>query len=184
MTTRPDNIFQAQFTTGQVVKASGITNAALQTWIRRGAILGQGGEGVQMPGKPGIWRAFSFFSLMEISVAAALIKLGLEVSQAFAASRGFAHFANGGRVPGVPFNGSCRTILAVAEGRSAVLAWRPGQDDDLYALARHELLRPVTMALLDINDLFDQVVANLGLHPSAVLDAAYRSHLDDTEATL
>lgn len=163
------SILQAKFTTGQVTKAAGITNASLQTWIRRGLIVGSGG--VEMPGQPGIRRTFSFYSVMEIATASALIELGLSAGQAFRAAQLFSHSGDKSRMIAFPFPEG-RTFICVAGDRSAELMWKPGQD--LIVMARHNLGRPMGFVVLDASELFDRVTASLGYHPQALLDEEYR----------
>ncbi len=165
------SIFQAEFTTGQVSAASGVSAASLQTWIRRGVIVGHRGEGVDKPGSPGLRRSFTFRNVIEIAVAKALTDLGLDVSTAFEASARFAHISGSKRLPGLPYPDALYTVLCVGGGRSEMLAWEPGQD--FLTMARHHLLNPDAFATLVINDLFDRVVTALGYHPQAVIDEAY-----------
>jgi len=163
-------IQQATFSTGDVCRAAGITNAALQTWIRRGLIVGHGDGGVDMPGKAGVRRAFGFYTVMEIATAKALTDLGLSASQAFRAAQRFAHTGDSKRMVAFPF-AEGRTLVCVAGDRSTELAWQPG--DDLIAAVRNHLGRPLGFTVLDASDLFDRVTASLGYHPQQLLDEEY-----------
>lgn len=164
------SIYSDTFSTGQVVKAASITNAALQTWIRRGHIVGHGEKGVDMPGRPGVRRSFTFFNVMEVATAAALIDLGIEPRDAFGAAHRFAHTGDKDRQIAAPFSEG-RTLLGVAGSRSAEIRWMPGED--AIAIIRHHLGRPRGFTVLDASDLFDRVVASLGYHPQRVLDDIY-----------
>lgn len=166
---RPDpHIAEATFSSGQVLRAANIKNPLLQTWIRRGLIVGEGG--VDMPGRPGIRRSFGFYTLIEIAVAAALTDLGLAASQAFSAAQRFAHVGEDGRAIAFPFPAG-RTFLCVAGDRSVVVAAAPGED--VFSIARQRLGRPMGFVALDVSELFDRVAFSLDLHPQALLDAAY-----------
>lgn len=123
-----------------------------------------------MPGKPGVRRSFSFYSVMEIAVAAALTELGLAPSQAFRAAQGFAHTGDENRMIAFPFPEG-RTLLCVAGDRSTELMWSPGQD--LMSIARHHLGRPLGFVVLDASELFDRVTGSLGYHPQRLLDDEY-----------
>jgi len=164
------SIYQATFSTGDVCRVAGVTNPALQTWIRRGLIVGEAG-GVDMPGKPGVRRSFGFYTVMEIAVAAALTDLGLSAAQAFKAAQRFAHTGDESRMAAFPFPDG-RTFLCVAGDRSAELMWKPGED--LVVMARHHLGRPLGFTVLDVSALFDNVTAGLGYHPQKLLDDEYR----------
>ena len=99
---QPD-IFTAKFSTGDLAKAADVTTAALQTWIRRGLIVGVDGIGIDMPGCPGFRRAFSFENVMEVAVGAALIKGGNAPAEAFKAAREFAYTGSDDRHPAMLF---------------------------------------------------------------------------------
>ena len=168
-------IYQDTFTTGQVTKAAGITNATLQTWIARGLVVGHGKgsevpPAIDMPGRSGVRRSFGFYSVMEIAAAAALTDLGLSPSQAFKAAQSFAHTGDSDRMVAFPFPEG-RTLICVAGNRSAELMWRPGED--LIAIARHHLGRPLGFTVLDASELFDRVTSSLGYHPQQLLDDEY-----------
>lgn len=164
---RPD-IFSAHFSTGDLIKAADVTGAALQTWIRRGLIVGTG-EGVDMPGKAGIRRAFSFRNLMEVAMGAALIQRGIAPRDAFRAAAMFAHTGADGRQIAVPFP-TGMTLLCVDRERSAVV-----HIDDRGTV--EEMLQELKAAegfyILRANEVFDRVVTAVGWHPEAVLEAAY-----------
>lgn len=168
------SIYQATFSTGDVCRVAGVTNPALQTWIRRGLIVGEAG-GVDMPGKPGVRRSFGFFTVMEIAVAAALTDQGLSPAHAFKAAQLFAHTGDEDRMVAFPFYEG-RTYLCVAGGRSVELMWKPGED--LLVLARHHLNRPLGFTILDVSAIFDNVTASLGYNPQQLLDEEYRKDSD------
>lgn len=162
--------YASTFSTGDVRKAADVGNPTLQSWIRRGYIVGHSGDGVEMPGKPGHRRRFSFHNLIEIAVAAALARAGVDVAPAFKAAHRFAHSADEQRLPALPFQDG-RTLLCVAGDRAIEVQSQPGED--WHSVARHLLGRPEVMTVLDVSDLFDRSVAALGLHPQRVIDEGY-----------
>jgi hypothetical protein len=153
------------------LKASGATNASLQTWLRRELIIGQ--KDVPKPGSPSTKRSFSFFNVMEIAAAKALIDAGVLAAPAFRAAHRFAHFAGGNRLPALPAPGDVKTVLCVAGDHAKVLMWEPGAD--LFIDARHHLLRPLAFVVLDMSELFDRVSLALGYDPRDILEQEYRS---------
>lgn len=173
-------IFNTDFTAGQVTKAARVKNATLQTWIARGVIIGHGqkdgpASGVDMPGRPGTRRSFTFFNVMEVATAAALIEAGVDVRSAFRAAGHFAH-AGSRRLPSLPFPGDGDTILCVAADRSYELQMKRGEN--LYVMARHYLGNPRAFTTLNVSDVFDEVAASLGFHPQEVMDEAYKGSDD------
>lgn len=177
------NIFHAQFSTGQVVEATGVSNNTLQTWLKRNLIVGQKDAPITGGGTPGAHRRFSFFNVMEIAVIKALVDLGLNVSDAGHAAMHFAHSAPGSigddrvRLPSLPFNtlrNPCFTIMVVSGDRSHVLPWQPGKaGEDAMVLARHYLGNPVGWVTVEINRIFEAVVTALGFDYRDVLAQAY-----------
>jgi hypothetical protein len=174
-----NNIFQAKFSTGQIVKATGVSNASLQTWLKRGIIAGHRDADIEGGGSPGLHRRFSFFNLMEIATAKAMIDCGVsDLATAFKAARTFAHIGAGPlpgetpeRQPGLPFNDG-RTLLCVGQsGGSYVECWKPGKDP--LANIRIALGHPIGFVVIDMTALFDRVAASLEYHPQAILDFAY-----------
>lgn len=165
------SIYQQRFTTGQVIAATGTTNASLQSWIRRGVIVGQKEGQIDMPGSPGIRRTFTFFNVMEIAIAKALTDGGMDVTGAFQAGAMFAHSGDESRQPAMPFPGNVYTLLCSTGGSTAIEAWKPGED--VFAIIRDRLLRPVTFSIVIVDDVFDRVCAALKLHPEEVKDQAY-----------
>ncbi len=168
-----DSIFGTEFGTGQVLEAADITNPALQTWIRRGVIVGHKDRPVDMPGTPGVRRRFSFCSVVEIALAKALTDVGVDLADAFHAAARFAHFGAGGRHAGLPFPGSASTLLCVAGQRVAIVRQEPGEG--VLAEIRARLGRPVGWAMLDAGQVFARVVTRLGFHPEAVKADAYEA---------
>ncbi|MFG1280600.1 MerR family transcriptional regulator [Xanthobacter autotrophicus] len=165
------SILTEEFVTGQVLEAADVTNSALQSWIRRGLIVGHRGQSIDMPGSPGIRRKFSFFNVIEIALAKALIDVGVELAAAFQAASDFAHSGDENRLPGLPFTGERHTLLCVAGQRSTVFAWTPGQDPT--ADIQNELGWPLGWSTVDVGEVFNRVAVALGHHPQAVIDEEY-----------
>ena len=176
------NIFHAKFSTGQVTAAAGVSNAVLQSWLKRGVILGQNREAeIEGGGSPGIHRRFSFFNVMEIAIAKALIDGGLtDLANAFAAGRYFAHVGAGEigntplRLPSMPYNSageSGMTLLCVSGDKAKTVYYRPSQD--VIPNVVYSLSQDFSFFTLGIDPIFDRVTVNLGYHPEDVLALAY-----------
>ncbi|MCV0429021.1 MAG: hypothetical protein K5905_26500 [Roseibium sp.] len=179
------NIFNDKFASGQVIKSAGISNATLQSWLKREVIVGQkDGSVIEGGGSPGRHRRFSFYNLIEIATAKALIDCGVsDLQVAFSTARKFAHTGIAAtkehpeRNPGMPFNISNdalgQTLLCMSGEHSFVAFWQPGTDPLLEI--RTALRRPIGFVILDMNELFDRVTASLGYHPQEVIEHAYSS---------
>ncbi|NSZ15342.1 MerR family transcriptional regulator [Agrobacterium vitis] len=185
------DIHKDKFSTGDVIKATGVTNATLQSWLKRGIIMGQKDAAIEGGGSPGLHRRYSFATVMEIAVAKALIDSGVtDLGSAFYAAKLFAY--SGGdafseqpenpeqpvqpeRFPALPHskegakNG--RSLLCVSGKRAYATFWKPGDDPFFDILAG--LDEPLGFVMLLVDELFDRVVGVLGYHPQAILDAAY-----------
>lgn len=171
------SIFQQKFLTGEVVKAADVTNNALQTWAHRGYIVAQRAGPGDDPSGPGSRRQFSFFNVMEIAIAKALVDAGITVEQAFKAAGFFAHSSDqsrtggGIRLPSLPFPHEVQTLIAVAGDRSVTAEWSVRYDP--YPALRADLGQPVSMTVLAVNPIFDKVCAALGYGAANVLTEAY-----------
>ncbi len=175
-------IFQEKFSTGQVIKAAGISNATLQSWMKRDVISGEREDKIEGGGSPGRYRSFGFHTLMEIAVAKAMIDAGVkDLSNAFKAARSFAYTGTEQtelypeRNPSLPFSNRGkllgRTLLAAADDKSHVAFWQSGAD--ALADIRQALGQPEGFAMVFINEVFDRVMASLNHHPEEVFEAAY-----------
>lgn len=165
-------LFDSRFSTGQLVSAANITNASLQSWLRRRFIIGHRDEGE--------WRrSFTFRNVIEVAIGKAFLDCAaLEVEQAFRAAHIFAHTGENGRVPGLPFadtNGV--TYIAAAGDHAAVLPAKPYLD---VAEAQMQLGGVEGFAVVDANAVFDRVASalqritgNAAFHPLSILEAAY-----------
>lgn len=183
----PMNIFHAHFSTGQVVQATGVPNATLQSWLKREVVVATrpdaAGE-ITGGGTPGAYRRFSFFNVMEIAIAKALLDAGLgDLENAFKAASHFAHTGRVAisdqfptRIPGCPYNNAgmaAATLIAVRGDRSTERLWKVGTDvitdicDDLHSRDG--------FVLIDADIVFERVLSALGFNPRDVMAFAYRS---------
>lgn len=172
------NIFHEQFSTGQVVAATSASNATLQSWLKRDLVIGhKQGAAIEGGGTPGSHRRFSFFNVMEIAVAKALLDTGMgSVTHAFKAAMGFAHVGNGEmaglrpeRRPSLPYDGPCVTVLCVRGDQSIVEFWKP--KSDVFISARHRL--GDGFVIQEINPVFERVTHALGHDHRDVMKLAY-----------
>lgn len=180
------NIFHRQFSTGQVVAATGVSNASIQSWLKRDLVIGHksaasvegaGAAPIEGGGSPGAHRRFSFYNVMEIATAKALLDAGLgSVSDAFKAGTRFAHISTGQipgigpeRLPGLPFPGACFTVLCVRGGNAVIDRWTP--QSDFYANVRNRLGKG--FVVLEVNPIFEKVTNELGHDYRDVLELAY-----------
>lgn len=178
------NIFEHKFSTGDVTKATGVSNATLQSWLKRGVIMGQKDAEIEGGGSPGVHRRYSFFTVMEIAVAKALIDCGVsDLACAFAAAKLFAHTGGGAfmdepeRIPSLPHNKDGaemgRSLLCVSGDKAYATFWKPGNDP--FWNIRTGLGNPLGFTMLLVDELFVRVVTALGYHPQDILSAAYSS---------
>jgi len=107
-----------------------------------------------------------------IKGARELIDLGMDVPAAFVAATHYAHWGDEERNPGLPFRDGTPTVLCAAGDRAAVVKWS-NDSHELITSVRRRLNWPAGFIFLDVNPIFDRVVAALGHHPPAVIDRAY-----------
>jgi hypothetical protein len=179
------NLMTSRFSSGDIIRAADISNANLQSWLKRDIITGQGIAGAGSPGKH---RSFSWFNLTEIATAAALMHVGLSSPQdAFRAAQQFSHGSDGGtpwgaddaladdephRWAGLPFDMALgETYLYVSGTKSAVLLHRDGAMD--IAAVRRALDAPLGFVALNLTQLFLDVTHRLGIDGGTTLAAIY-----------
>lgn len=177
------NIFHQTFSTGEVVTAAGVSNAALQSWLKRGIIIGHKDKPIEGAGSPGAHRRFSFFNVMEIAIAKALLDAGMgEPREAFNAAVHFAHVGCGAipgispiRDPSLPFDPSTNayTLMCVHKGRTNIVPYRPKQDAMAGIMHDVRIHGSDGLVLLFVDPVFERVVTALRHHPQEVLDLAY-----------
>ena len=172
------NIFHQRFSTGQVCHAANLPNATLQSWLKRNLVVGH--RQIEGGGSPGVHRQFSFFNVMELSIAKALTDMGLSASVALKAGQKFAHAASGpigrqpGRIPSVPFDSrkGWLTLLCVAGERvTEYRMTKPenGLDAEVSARVGH----PGGIMVLELSRVFERAVRVLGYDHMDVLAEAY-----------
>lgn len=178
-------ITEARFTTGQLLQATGVANDNLQSWLKRQLIVGQ--KDILGGGSPGRHRQWTFFNVLEVGAAKALMDAGMgDLKAVFCAAATFAHsdcvlFGDQPRAVGMPFypaNGI--TLLAAGPDWSEVVFLdfdRPRTAPDLHArlMDRPKRLHghAIGCVLADMSQVFDRVTEGLGLSPRAVLEAEY-----------
>jgi len=167
------------FTTGQVVAATGVANESLQNWLKRELIVGQ--KAIEGGGSKGRQRRYSFFNVIEIAMAKALIDAGLTALEpAFHAAHVFAHTGDSRRLPACPFNQRPGyTLLLAGPGWADTFFMAP----DAKALELYAALVPqgrIGATFINASRVFDNVCSRLmeitgdsQFHPEAVLEAAY-----------
>lgn len=180
------DVLTSEYSAADVVRAAKVSGETLQNWLKRGVIVGHrdGRSEITGGGGQGRHRRFSFFSVMEIASARALVSsCGVDLHQAIVAAADFAHSGHGpfddkpGRLPGFPFPPALgQTYLVCGGGGSDVILDR--RDGQVLDLVRVVLRNPAAFVMLDATALFDQVVAALGHHPQAALDTAYAAHVE------
>lgn len=170
-----------RFSTATVMRAADVSKAALMTWARRGFITGEHYEGGEGPGR---YRQFSFFAVVEISFAAALLRAGLgSVEDAFRAARRFAHIGHGPtgwdaeqsqleRHPGFPYPLDAGDSFLFVAGEHSVTRPCTGFQIDLRNVLP-SLRSPCGFVALNATELFLQVSARLELDGRDLMDAVY-----------
>lgn len=171
------NIFFQEFQTGEAVKGGNVPGSTLQTWIRRGRIIGQraSGEEVEGAGSPGHYRRFSFRNIIEIAIAKALIDCGMkDIDAAFRVAMHYAHAGNEQRIPGMPHHWSeGRTLIGYSAETDRITddIWKPGHDVYLNLIANTGGRSGII--ILDFSEVFQSVCDRLGLDAAQQLDRAY-----------
>ncbi|MBI1172574.1 hypothetical protein GC209_14350 [bacterium] len=175
-----------KFTAQSVALATGATAKEIANWADRGLIVGQ-----REPLGKGFKRAFSWFNVMEIGGAAALMRIGINSpADAFAASQWFSHGSDGAtgymvqdddairedqdaeRLPGLPYHYlDGTTYLCVSGGKAQVALSRDGTLD-LKEINRG-LNVPLGFIALNVSRLFNGILQRMALSSVEVLDEAY-----------
>jgi hypothetical protein len=179
------NPFERKYPAREVLLASGMTNAALQTYIRKGLVTGHKGD--LAAGSPGKHRQFSFSTVMELAVAQAILKdiPPRNAAPTFKAAAMFAHVGTGARPslpeakrwPALPFHPEFgNTVLATDGERTVIVPWHPekqNKDYPLYTQLKHELGNPVVFLSCNVSIIFQNVCDALGFDVAHVLNSAY-----------
>ena len=170
-------LFLQAYQTGDVVKATGVLNSTLQTWIRRDRIVGhrESGEEVGGAGSPGRYRQFSFRNIMEIALAKSLLDCGMrDMDAVFRIGMTYAHTGSDQRVPGMPYHWSRgRTIIGYCAETNMVddEIWQPGTD--VYLNLGAKTRAKTGLILLDFSEVYQLVCHRLGYDPAEQINEAY-----------
>lgn len=167
------DLLNRKYTAQSVALATGTTAKQITDWCNLGQIMGQRGT----PGK-GRKREFSFFNVMEVAGAVALMEVGIRSpADAFKAASYFSHIADGGggsptRRPSLPFHfREGDTFLAVSGDMSKVVLSADGtvNTNSIFPVMR----RPAGFILLNVSAVFAQMMHRMTLDYREVLDEAY-----------
>lgn len=173
------SIFQAKFRIDQLTQAASVTSAQVQNWSRRGLIVGH--DKIEGGGAQGRPRHFSFFNLMEIAAAKALIDAGMgDLNSVFRAAHHFAHTGQGElpntpeRKPGCPYDvpGSFTLLAAGPNWSETVLLKANDTALKLYTDLMHD--SPTNGCIVvNISKVFERAMIATGHDPVEVMKAAY-----------
>lgn len=175
------DLLTQKYTAQSVALATGTTAKQITDWCNQGQIIGQ-----REPLGKGHKREFSFFNLMEIAGAGALMEVGIRSpADAFKAAIRFSHTndgASGGwvgvesndpeRWSGLPFHHNHgETFMAVSGDMSKVFLSADGTVTtySIFPIMR----RPAGFILLNMSEVFAQVMHRMALDYREVLDEAY-----------
>ena len=175
------NLIERSFTGQTVALATGATVKEIANWADRGLIMGQ-----REPLGKGHKRTFSWFNIMEIGGATALLNIGVNSpADAFAASQYFAHVSSEGgaawagddggapaRHPGLPFHHDHGdTFLCVAGDKARVVLSSDGTLN--LSEIKQGLGSPTGFIVLNISALFMQITLRMAMDYREVLDEVY-----------
>lgn len=176
-----DNIFSQEFSLGDVALASGASPQTIKSWLHKGVVIGH--RKITGGGGAGKRRKYTFFNIMEIATAKAILdvatpSLGIEI--AFKAAQVFAHVGGADnlvldRCPSVPFDTAeikhRKTLLCLSGNHARVICYDVGSD--IIPSIRTSLMQPEGMIIMEMNDIFDRVTDSLGYRAEDVFLSAY-----------
>ena len=177
------DLLNRKYTAQSVALATGTTAKQITDWCNQGQIVGQ-----REPLGKGRKREFSFFNVMEVAGAVALMEVGIRSpADAFKAAGYFSHISSGGsgwvgddaitdddphRWPGLPYHFSeGDTFLAVWGDMSEVVLSDDGTVNTYSIFPA--MRRPAGFILLNMSAVFAQVMHRMALDYREVLDEAY-----------
>lgn len=180
------DLFSTKLRPKEVAQATGVTSKQISDWCNQGRIVGQA-EAARG------WREFSFFNVMEVASAVAMMEAGItSPSDAFRAAMHFSHFgsSHGGwvndkdevvenpptpkRHPGLPYHyRDGETFMAVSGQLSNVVRSEKGQIDTYKLFPMNP--RPTGFVLLNMTEVFKGVIGRAETEKSwtRYLDEAY-----------
>lgn len=164
------------FSAQSVALAAGATAKQISDWCSQGQIVGQ-----REPLGRGQKRQFSFFNVMEVSIALSLMEIGVRSpADAFRVAQTYSHTGGGGegpwvdsprqseRLPGLPFHYRSGETLAFVAGRKCLI------DTDSDVLRAMSFLGNFDgVIVLNVSRIFALTMRRLGLEHVDVLDQAY-----------
>lgn len=170
------DLLHREFSAQTVAAATGATAKQISDWCNQGQIVGQ-----REPLGRGHKRTFSFFNVMEVAVALALMEIGVRApADAFRAAQVFAHAGGSGearwadsaaekeRIPGLPYHYSRMETFAFVAGAECLITTDQNVTAAMQALGNASGLLVVNVSLI-----FARVMRQLGLEHAEVLDALY-----------
>lgn len=179
------DLLNRKYTAQSVAIATGTTAKQITDWCTQGQIMGQ-----REPLGKGRKRELSFFNVMEVAGAVALMEVGIRSpADAFKAAGYFSHIADGGggwvredgtiegdgspqRWPGLPYHfREGDTFLAVSGDMSEVVLSDDGTVNTYSIFPA--MRRPSGFILLNMSAVFAQVMHRMALDYREVLDEAY-----------
>jgi len=183
---REMDLLNRKYTAQSVALATGTTAKQITDWCNQGQIMGQ-----REPLGKGRRREFSFFNVMEVAGAVALMEVGVRSpADAFKAASYFAHIAPGGsgwvgddgimveegndpkRWPSLPYHhNDGETFLVVSGDMSEVVLSKSGELNTYSFFPMHH--RPAGFILLNMSEVFKTVSHRMALDYREVLDEAY-----------
>jgi hypothetical protein len=178
-----------EYTAQSVAIATGATSKQITDWCNQGLIVGQ-----RKPLGRGHKRTFSWFNVMEIAGALAVMEIGVKApGDAFRISMLFSHSGDGGsgwvgddalsdtapeRLPGLPYHhAQGATYLLVANGEGQLLLSKDGTINT--GLIYRDLTRPMGFIALNLSEVFMRVAYRMALDGREVLDEVYSEALAD-----
>jgi hypothetical protein len=178
------DLLELRYTAQTVALATGATSKQITDWCGQGLIIGQ-----REPLGKGHHRSFSWFNLMEVASALALMEIGVKSpGDAFRAAQRFAHMGNGGfswagdddalkdsdpaRHPALPYHHrEGETFLYFAGGRMTVALHKDGIPE--FDEINRALGNPPGFIALNLSALFAGILHRMARDYREVLDEAY-----------
>lgn len=160
-----------EYTLQEVSAATFTPQTTIKSWLHKGLMVGSD-HTITGGGGRGRKRGFTFYSVMELATAAAILRGGpADLKSAFSAAREFATFDSPGRHMATPFPGSGLTLMLVSGNNCEIVKWEPGKD--FFAAPRRNLGKPEAMTIIDLEQVFIRTCRGLGLDNAKVMKAAY-----------
>ena len=181
------DILIRKYTAQSVALATGATSKQITDWCNQGLIIGQ-----REPLGRGHKRLFSWFNIMEIAGALALMNIGIKSpGDAFRAAIYFSHVGEGGtgwvgddgimeddnepkRWPALPFHHKHGvTYLLVSDGAGHVVLSVDGKVDPLVLSPLTGSAGVLGFIALNMTELFMRVINRMAMEGREILDEAY-----------